>query len=94
MSNAWTVQIRHKLQSHRLHSKQLASIVGISPQYMSNILSGYYEASQEVAERIGRFFGISLDLWFIRQGRIPEDILSTYPPETIAAVFQQMREEP
>lgn len=81
------------LAKQRIPHKRLAHDLGISQQYLNNILTGYYGASKDVARKINAYFGISLDLWFISRGCIPDDILKNYSPDQIAQQFQRMREE-
>jgi transcriptional regulator with XRE-family HTH domain len=79
--------IRRQRELHEMSMRQLASMVGISNPYLSQIEHGLRRPSEAVLEALARSLQVSVDTLYEQAGRANED----EDPPVVAAIREDER---
>lgn len=91
MSNRWNAEIRNELMRRHMRQGELARSLGISDQYLSDMLCGNRSMSTVLALKVEKAIGISRDLYYACSGIIPPDLMDRFSPDDLVAMFEQQR---
>jgi len=76
-------RLRAFLQSRALSQTDFAEALGLSRQFISQVLAGTKQLSRESAEKINAVYGLSLDWLLLGEGDIYGGTTTTQPAHTV-----------
>ena len=88
-------EIREVLRVKNIQAKQVADAIGISPQYMNDIVHDRKVPINPILDQLIDYLNLDRDYCYFIVGRLPSDIKTTlFDDWSLAqACFQQIREK-